>query len=58
MYRAIGRLSKVDKAIVLLYLDDRSYEEMAEIMGMTATNVGVRLNRIRKKLKEDCSKNS
>jgi RNA polymerase sigma-70 factor (ECF subfamily) len=55
MYRAIGRLSKVDKALVLLYLEDRSYDEMAEIMGMTATNVGVRLNRIRKKLKEDCS---
>ena len=55
MYAAIGRLSKVDKALVLLYLDDKSYEEMAEIMGFTVTNVGVRLNRIRKRLKDDCT---
>ena len=54
MYAAIARLSKVDKALVLLYLDDRSYEEMADIMGFTVTNVGVRLNRIRKRLKDDC----
>jgi len=55
MYAAINRLSKVDKALVLLYIDDISYAEIAEIMGMTSTNVGVRLNRIRKKLKETCS---
>lgn len=55
MYEAISRLSKVDKALVLLYIDDLSYAEIADIMGMTSTNVGVRLNRIRKKLKEECS---
>lgn len=55
MYAAISRLSKVDKALVLLYIDDLSYAEIADIMGMTSTHVGVRLNRIRKKLKEACS---
>ena len=55
MYAAIGRLSKIDKALVLLYLDDRSYEEMADVMGMTVGNVGVRLNRIRKRLRDDCA---
>jgi RNA polymerase sigma-70 factor (ECF subfamily) len=54
MYAAINRLSKIDKAIILLFLEDCSYEEMAEIMGMTVSNIGVRLNRIRKRLKEDC----
>jgi len=54
MYAAINRLSPVDKAIVLLYLDDCSYEEIASVMGMTRVNVGVRLNRIRKRLREDC----
>ena len=54
MYSAINRLSRIDKAIILLFLEDCSYEEMAEIMGMTVSNIGVRLNRIRKRLKEDC----
>jgi RNA polymerase sigma factor (sigma-70 family) len=54
MYTAINRLSKVDKAITLLYLEDCSYEDMSEIMGMSVSNVGVRLNRIRKRLKDDC----
>ena len=54
MYTAINRLSKIDKAIILLFLEDCSYEEMAEIMGMSVSNIGVRLNRIRKRLKEDC----
>ena len=54
MYAAIKRLSRVDKAIIFLYLEDCSYDDMSEIMGMTVTNIGVRLNRIRKRLKDDC----
>jgi len=54
MYAAINRLSRIDKAIILLYLEDCSYEDMSEIMGMSVSNIGVRLNRIRKRLKEDC----
>lgn len=52
LYRAIHTLSDIDKAIALLYLEDKSYEEMASITGLTKTNVSVRLVRIRKKLKE------
>jgi len=37
---------------MMLYLDQRSYQEMAEIMGILETNIGVRINRIKKKLKE------
>ena len=49
---AINTLSEADKALVMLYLEEKSYKEIAEIMGMTESNVGVKLNRIKKKLKE------
>jgi len=50
LYAAIRLLSKVDAALVLLYLDDLSYREMAEVLGISETNVGVKLNRARKEL--------
>jgi RNA polymerase sigma-70 factor (ECF subfamily) len=56
MYKAIAALSKIDKALVMLYLDDYSYKEMAEVLGMTVTNVGVKMNRIKTKLKEETNK--
>ncbi|MDB5262834.1 MAG: polymerase sigma factor, sigma-70 family [Adhaeribacter sp.] len=49
---AIDGLDKFDKALVILYLDEKSYKEIAEIMGLTEGNVGVKINRIKKKLKE------
>lgn len=52
MYRLIRRLSALEKAIVLLYLDEHSYQEIADITGLTPTNVGVRLVRIKEKLKK------
>jgi len=56
MYNAIYALSKIDKALVMLYLDNYSYKEMAEVLGMTVTNVGVKMNRIKLKLKEETNK--
>lgn len=52
LYAAIRCLPKVDAALVLLYLDDLSYREMAEVLGISETNVGVKLNRARKALAE------
>ena len=52
LYQAINRLSKIDKALVLLYLEDYGYEEMAGILGISSTNVGVKINRIKKRLKK------
>ncbi|MGZ3873830.1 MAG: RNA polymerase sigma factor [Mucilaginibacter sp.] len=52
LYAAINTLTATDKAITLLYLEDNSYEEIAEITGLTKTNVSVRLVRIKKELKE------
>ena len=52
LYAAIRCLPKVDAALVLLYLDDLSYREMAEVLGISESNVGVKLNRARKELTE------
>ncbi len=56
MYAAIGNLSKIDKAIVMLYLEDYSYIEIGDMMGITANNVAVKMNRIKIKLKEETQK--
>lgn len=56
MYAAIGDLSKIDKAIVMLYLEDYSYNEIGDMMGITANNVAVKMNRIKVKLKEETQK--
>ena len=56
MYAAIGELSKIDKAIVMLYLEDYSYNDIGEMMGITANNVAVKMNRIKTKLKESTQK--
>ncbi len=50
LYDAIGRLPDTDKALVLLHLDDVAYRDIAEILGFSESNVGVRLHRIRKRL--------
>lgn len=52
MYLAIGELSKIDKAIVMLYLEDYSYAEISDIIGITANNIAVKMNRIKGKLRE------
>lgn len=53
--RFISELNEFDKALILLYLEDKSYAEMAEIMGLSLTNVGTKLNRIKEKLKQKFS---
>jgi len=50
LLEAITQLSSVNKAIVLLYLEDMSYEEIASVMGLSRSNVSVRLVRIKKEL--------
>jgi RNA polymerase sigma-70 factor (ECF subfamily) len=56
MYQAIGDLSKIDKALVMLYLEDYSYIEIGDILGITPNNVAVKMNRIKLKLKEQTQK--
>ena len=52
LYRMINRLGELDKSITLLYLEEKSYEEIAEITGLTVTNVATRLSRIKEKLRK------
>lgn len=53
----IETLNLLDKGIVLLYLDNKSYEEIAAIVGITKTNVATKLSRIKEKLKNKIHKN-
>ena len=50
LYEAIRKLPKVDTSIVLMHLDGLGYDEMAEILGISESNVGVKLNRAKKQL--------
>ena len=52
LYHAIEDLNKVEKAITLLYLEDLKYREIGEVLGLSETNVGYKINRIKKKLKQ------
>ncbi|MCE7993304.1 MAG: sigma-70 family RNA polymerase sigma factor [Roseivirga sp.] len=52
LYRGINKLKPVERAIVLLYLEEKSYEEISEIMGITKSNVSVRLVRLKRKLEK------
>ncbi len=50
LYLEITRMSKVERSLTLLLLDGLSYKEMGEILGLSETNIGVRIHRIKKHL--------
>lgn len=52
MHKAISQLNNIEKAIILLWLEDKTYEEIADTIGMPVKTVSVRLVRIKAKLKE------
>ncbi len=52
MYQHIKALNDLEKGIILLFLEGKKHEEIAEITGISATNVGTRIGRIKQKLKE------
>lgn len=56
MHKAIAGLGKIDKALVSLYLDDYSYNDIGEMLGISANNVAVKMNRLKIKLKEESKK--
>lgn len=51
LYRLINRLSRLERALLLLWLEERSYQEIGDILGISKNNVAVKLNRIKEKLK-------
>jgi RNA polymerase sigma-70 factor (ECF subfamily) len=52
LYACINCLGKLERALILLWLEDRPYKEIAEIMGITVTNVSTKNNRIKEKIKQ------
>ncbi len=51
LYKMINQLDKIEKAIVLLFLEEKSHEEISQIIGISRSNVAVKLFRIKEKLK-------
>ena len=52
LYSCIDELSEINKAIIILYLDGNSHDEIAEITGISKTNVGTRISRIKEQIKK------
>lgn len=51
LYQCIDELNEINKALILLYLDGKSHDEIAEITGMSKSNVGTRIGRIKDQIK-------
>ena len=56
LLNAIYNLNEIDKSIMLLYLEEKSYDEIAEIIGISKSNVGVRISRAKELLKQNLKK--
>ena len=52
LHRIIDQLDELNRALVILYLDDNSYRDIAGILGITETNVATKINRLKLKIKE------
>ena len=52
LYDAIRKLSEIDRAVIMLYLEEKSQKEIAEIIGTNPNNIGVRVKRIKNRLKK------
>ena len=50
LQHAVNRLSDIEKALVILYLEEKNYQEMEEVLGIGQTNLRVKMNRIKEKL--------
>jgi RNA polymerase sigma-70 factor (ECF subfamily) len=51
----ISQLDPLNRALILLYLEERSYEEIAEVLGISVTNVATKISRIKQKLRGQVS---
>ncbi len=58
LYESIRQLTPHERSLVLLYLDDLKYADIADVIGISESNVGVRINRVKKRLTELCNKGS
>lgn len=53
LHRFIAHLDKLNRALLLLYLEDHSYREIADILGITETNVATKLNRLKQRIRKE-----
>lgn len=53
LYEFLHGLGELDRALVLLYLDERSYREIADVLGISETNVGTRISRLKQLMRRD-----
>ena len=58
LYRCIDRLDPLNRALLLLYLEERSQREIADILGLTETNVATKIGRLKQRLRADLSDDS
>ncbi len=56
LYRFIGGLDPLHRALILLYLEDRSHAEIAEVLGISETNVATKINRVKQRLRQQASR--
>ncbi len=57
LHHFINQLKELDKALMIMYLDDHSYEEIAAVLGITKTNVATKINRIKLRLRKQFANN-
>ncbi|RDZ27751.1 RNA polymerase sigma factor [Lysobacter silvisoli] len=53
LHRVIQQLEPLNRALLLLYLEDRSYREIAEVLGISETNVATKINRLKQRIRDD-----
>ncbi|MDX1446584.1 RNA polymerase sigma factor [Lishizhenia sp.] len=58
LYDAIRQLSEIDRAVIMLYLEEKSYKEIGEILGTNSNNIGVKIKRIKERLKKILEKDN
>ena len=58
LYRFINRFDEMNKALMILYLDGNSYKDIAEVLGISETNVATKINRLKQQLKQQFEQNN
>ena len=53
LYRTLRRFEELDRALLVLHLDDRAHREIAEILGISESNVGTKLNRLKDRIRRE-----
>lgn len=58
LQKFIGQLDSLNRALMLLYLEDHSYREIADILGISETNVATKINRLKQRIRDDINTQS